>query len=342
MGKGIIFPSHICLICTDAGRRYTSCLPVASGCFHFYSSATQAFPGLIVGTGVEDYFDSAYWFSWAFGGQARFFQHAGAGLMAFNQSNNVEVLSAYRFFDDEVLGFVDGGALQWRVGDVAGKCTDGSSTHPIGKPAAVNLASHVWAYVWPNGRPIPPPPPPSPPPSPPSPPSPSASGCSDGSCDGFCQLPNVRGCQASWLGSANLRAAKSGQPCVSGMCRVPADACGEGWAVCLSDFGVSGLDLASFRQQLNASVCAQAPLPFVAAMQHAVQPCPSVPVSQDNGCSASGWGSEPVCCGAQCQLPSCPNSVWLNATRIHIGTDDGCGAFTSGWAAGVLCCRILG
>jgi hypothetical protein len=36
--------------------------------------------------------------------------------------STVEKLSAYRFFDQEVVGFADGGALHWRNGDVGGKC----------------------------------------------------------------------------------------------------------------------------------------------------------------------------------------------------------------------------
>lgn len=32
------------------------------GCWQFYRSATEPFPGLVVGTGLEDYFDSSFYF----------------------------------------------------------------------------------------------------------------------------------------------------------------------------------------------------------------------------------------------------------------------------------------
>ena len=95
----------------------------------------------------------------------------------------------------------------------------------------------------------PPPPPPPPPPSPPSPPGPaSAVGCADGSCEGFCSNPAVRGCGAQWSGAKSLRQPATGSPCgvgtgaaaaavaadASSSCGAPADACGAGWAPCLS------------------------------------------------------------------------------------------------------------
>ena len=30
------------------------------GCWNFFRSANESYPGLVVGTGVEDYFDSGY------------------------------------------------------------------------------------------------------------------------------------------------------------------------------------------------------------------------------------------------------------------------------------------
>ena len=35
-----------------------------------------------------------------------------------------------RFFDQEVVGFSDGGHLDWRVGDVGGKCNGCPCAHP--------------------------------------------------------------------------------------------------------------------------------------------------------------------------------------------------------------------
>lgn len=96
--------------------------------------------------GKQDYFDSAYWFC-ALGGMGPcLFAHPNSGLLHFSRTafdgkdvinggrpsaktpknasiwSTVERLSAYRFFDSEVVGFSNGGALHWRVGDVGGKC----------------------------------------------------------------------------------------------------------------------------------------------------------------------------------------------------------------------------
>ena len=46
-------------------------LGLVEGCWQFYASADMPYPGLVVGTGVEDYFDSSYYFgadSGIFGG----------------------------------------------------------------------------------------------------------------------------------------------------------------------------------------------------------------------------------------------------------------------------------
>lgn len=109
-------------------------------------------------TGVEDYFDSAYWFC-ALGGMGPcLFAHPNSGLLHFSRTafdgtdvinggrptsktpkndsiwSTTERISAYRFFDQEVVGFSDGGALHWRVGDVGGKCggcPPGTAVGPI-------------------------------------------------------------------------------------------------------------------------------------------------------------------------------------------------------------------
>ena len=66
---------------------------------------------------------------------------------------------------------------------------------------------------------------------------------------------------------------------------------------------------------------------------------PPSPVTVDNGCAASGWGAEPVCCGQACAVPSCPNSVWMDGTMIHEDEGNGCGALGPGTVDGVLCCK---
>ena len=90
---------------------------------------------------------------------------------------------------------------------------------------------------------------------------------------------------------------------------------------------------------------------FVAAMSHAptgAKTCPTpANKSLDNGCPAQrGYGSEPLCCGDACGVPSCASALWPGQTRALFGTEHGagsCGAVTrsaAGDPRGVLCCRV--
>jgi hypothetical protein len=324
---GVLFLSTLALNTTPAANNYIE------GCWHLYPEANSSFPGIVLGTGFEDFYDSAYWFSAATSvGASVPFLHPSAGLTHFSRANNVEEVGAYRFFDQEVVGFRNGGSLQWRVGDQVSKCTTNTTDHPIGVPAAVSLTSYAWLYTWPNGLPPPPPPPPPQPPS--------LAGCADGTCDAFCQLDGVAGCHAGWTGAQSLRASRQGPADPA-----PADACAEGWEVCLASVASFPTRLADFRSRMSASSCRSGSgvdpqQMYVGAMQHAVEPCPAGPVASDNGCAPTGWGSEPVCCGGGCSLPSCANALYPNGTLIHIGTNEGCGSLTANYISGVLCCRL--
>eukprot|EP01052_Picozoa_sp_SAG31_P010810 SAG31_NODE_601_length_13643_cov_64.237005_7_plen_189_part_00 len=84
------------------------------GCWQFYRQHNESFPGLVVGTGLEDYFDSAFYF----GGDTVLqrgvtFANALAGLPYFSRDGTTERLSAYRFHTDDPLTFTDGGRLVW-------------------------------------------------------------------------------------------------------------------------------------------------------------------------------------------------------------------------------------
>ncbi len=188
------------------------------------------------------------------------------------------------------------------------------------------------------------------PPPAPSPGPPAVVGCASGACTAFCDVAGVHGCAASWAGAADLRAPRTGGACggALGPCAVPADACAAGWSLCLANPSSVPAGLASVRR-MSAAQCADArePRRFLAAMSHAraawsmlpPAPCPPAPVSDDNGCLASGWGAEAVCCGGGCAVPSCPNSVWMQGTRIHIDESSGCGAVGSPPLGGILCCK---
>lgn len=310
------------------------------GCWNFYAEAQTPYPGLIAGTGVEDYFDSGFYFGADSGDPIGIpFFSALAGLPLFERVAPYERLSAYRFHNTDPLVFTDGGALTWQVGSQGSpgffKCGNPKSVHrdfddtSLGRTLSpVNVTTSAWTFVFSF--------------TPPPPPPPGSSGCADATCDAFCDIDGISGCVASWNSTPSLRSPSTGAACGGslGVCASPADACAKGWSVCLSN---ATTGLATFRSRMSSAQCAvnsgHTPLRFVSAMSHAVEPCPPSPVTTDNGCAASGYGAEPICCGSGCVVPSCPNSVWQNATRIHIDEANGCGALNASTISGVLCCR---
>jgi hypothetical protein len=83
------------------------------GCYHAYTKYEQEFPGLIVSTGTEDYFDSAFYFN---AGQYHF---EASGFTHYKQlSNNSLEWSAYHMHDLDPIFFTNGFRFDWRNGDV--------------------------------------------------------------------------------------------------------------------------------------------------------------------------------------------------------------------------------
>lgn len=135
-------------------------------------------PGVVVGTGVEDFFDSAFYFGAATHFGAQTFTGAQTGLTFFNRSNSTgyERLSGYRFFVNDPLAFTDGGRMTWKVGGADNTTASGKVTKcgapyaardsphgglrgvaPLGRSSlggsvlsSVNMTSYVWAFVWPK------------------------------------------------------------------------------------------------------------------------------------------------------------------------------------------------
>jgi hypothetical protein len=150
-----------------------------------------------------------------------------------------------------------------------------------------------------------------------------------------------------------MRAAATGRTCGSApqpACGAPVDACGPGWGVCLSHAS-STLDTNTFLSHVDATTCGVPSGAFLAAMSHAPTGSTQCPDpanhSLDNGCpAASGYGSEPLCCGAVCGVPSCSTALWPGKTRALFGTEaaGSCGGVVTnpvdGVPRGVLCCRI--
>ena len=122
------------------------------GCWSLLRTHNESLPGQVLGTGLEDFWDSAFGFSLIdpgaspqprstdtdgeirqclqVDGRDTFcpvtgapFQHSTAGVLHFSsdytdpsQRAGVERFSAYRYFDAEVVGVDDGGVLGWTNG----------------------------------------------------------------------------------------------------------------------------------------------------------------------------------------------------------------------------------
>jgi len=115
------------------------------GCYHMYTGA-QEFPGTILSTGTEDYFDSAWYFN------AGEFHLPVSGFTHLVQKPGNVRWSSYRFHEMDPLVFDDGYRFVWRVGDtddVSGiKCMMDVGGIPAGSPTASNVTSLVWVYTW--------------------------------------------------------------------------------------------------------------------------------------------------------------------------------------------------
>ena len=117
------------------------------GCFHFYDKTRTTFPGMIMSTGMEDYFDSAFYFN---GGD---FHAPVAGSSHQTNVNGTSQWSGYRFHEMDPIVFSDGMRFQWRNGDVTDtatglKCTLNTGGQTCGNPQSSHLVSYSWVYLW--------------------------------------------------------------------------------------------------------------------------------------------------------------------------------------------------
>ena len=122
-------------------------LSFLEGCYHAYTPYNQTFPGLIVSTGTEDYFDSAFYFN---GGE---FHFDVSGYTHFKQISNTSLeWSAYRMHDIDPIFFNNGFRFEWRNGDVVDsrgfKCITKEGGNTIGDLTQSNVTSYAWIYVW--------------------------------------------------------------------------------------------------------------------------------------------------------------------------------------------------
>jgi len=163
--------------------------------------------------------------------------------------------------------------------------------------------------------------------------------CSDGTREAFSDpslYPNICGCAGVWEGKQSLAAWGTGASCGGSMvCKVPADLCGKGYVPCR--YGDT-------RRLITSSDCKNAgKAKFVLPFSHCMTTsgCIYDYSAEDYPCLYQGWCTEPVCCGAGCQLPGgCQSGMWVGATYIDMagGTDQGCASTSSSRADGIVCC----
>lgn len=173
----------------------------------------------------------------------------------------------------------------------------------------------------------------------------SEPGCADGTREAFADgtvFPQIAGCSGTWAGPQSLTAAPTGADCGNdlGECASPADLCAPGWRIC----GSTGLP-SDLTDRLSADQCLAADNPgtFAAGFSHSPNAwSPTVDCGPQPGpypCRPSSWGSEPVCCGADCDIAICGSTVWPEATAIGSGVQyEACDGFGGDSSTGVLCC----
>ena len=123
------------------------------GCYHLYTPYNQSFPGTVLSTGMEDFFDSAYGFG---GGE---FKYPVSGCTHRDASKHGMKLSAYRFHEEDPIAFSDGIKFQWRIGDLINpkahpespKCfidQPGPGDKVVGRPMNTTVTTYAWVYTW--------------------------------------------------------------------------------------------------------------------------------------------------------------------------------------------------
>ena len=118
------------------------------GCFHYYDDERTDFPGMLLSTGMEDYFDSEFYFD---GGEFHF--PVSGNTHQSKKFEDVYEWSGYRFHDMDPIVFNKGMRFQWRNGDVNDpvtglKCTSDKTTNVVGDPQKSHLIAYAWVYVW--------------------------------------------------------------------------------------------------------------------------------------------------------------------------------------------------
>jgi len=116
------------------------------GCYHWLTPDAPEFPGVVLSTGTEDYYDSGWYFD------AGPFHLPTAGLTHLvNIQGQPVTFSAYRFHEADPLTFSNGFSFVWRNGDNVDASGIKCLTIPgkaVGSPTASQVWSQVWYYTW--------------------------------------------------------------------------------------------------------------------------------------------------------------------------------------------------
>jgi hypothetical protein len=142
-GAGLLLGTMIDISSDDSGT-----LNSLEGCWHAYMPPSAPYPGLLLGTGAEDYPESAYYFN---AGPYRG-PTSGLTVMRPGKAGTPSRISFYKLHHRDPIFFTDGLRFEWRNGDVTDpktgeKCiTTGGQT--IGRPGISNVSTLVYVYVW--------------------------------------------------------------------------------------------------------------------------------------------------------------------------------------------------
>ena len=115
-----------------------------------YDPPTQPFPGTLLSTGTEDYYDSGWYFN------AGEFRMPVSGFTHLKKEEGVTEWSAYRFHEQDPVRFQDGFRFTWRCGDQVskdagvGKCYTQTGGTTVGSPTCDWVQSYAWVYTWEN------------------------------------------------------------------------------------------------------------------------------------------------------------------------------------------------
>jgi len=117
------------------------------GCYRYYSPPNAPYPGTLLSTGTEDYFDSGWYFD------AGEFHMPVSGFTHYAQNGTYLTFSAYRFHDMDPLLFNNGFRMVWRNGDATDpqtglKCFIETGGNTVGSPTASTVTSYAWVYTW--------------------------------------------------------------------------------------------------------------------------------------------------------------------------------------------------